>query len=89
MIKRLFKNFIVVSSRSRQRSITIGTLYNKNLEINCVIPEECVYFSILANWTRKCDHAGVRFELSLGIVEFEINLYDSRHWDYDKNTWSK
>ena len=35
----------------------------------------------------RCDHAG--FKLMLGLFGYttELNLYDTRHWDYDKNTW--
>ena len=37
--------------------------------------------------TARSDHAGVSFEV--GLLGFSINfrLYDTRHWDYDKNSW--
>ena len=36
----------------------------------------------------RCDHAGVKFMFSLFGYSIEFNLYDTRHWDYEKNTWA-
>ena len=35
------------------------------------------------------DHAG--FQLGLGLFSWTLRFqfYDTRHWDYDKNTWVK
>lgn len=35
------------------------------------------------------DHAGPEFHLGLFGFHFRTKLYDSRHWDYDKNSWIK
>jgi hypothetical protein len=35
----------------------------------------------------RCDHAGVKFMFSLFGYTIELNLYDTRHWDYDNKTW--
>ena len=39
-------------------------------------------------WTRCQDHAGI--EIGIGIFGYGVSfrMYDTRHWDYDKNTWS-
>ena len=39
------------------------------------------------NWTTRCDHAGIKLELGLFGYELAFNLYDSRHWNYEKGTW--
>lgn len=46
-------------------------------------------FSFHIEWTRMRDHAG--FELTMTIFGFMIhfNIYDCRHWNYDKNCWQK
>lgn len=39
------------------------------------------------DWKTKCDHAGVKFELGLFGYSIVFYLYDSRHWNYEKNDW--
>jgi len=38
-------------------------------------------------WTLQGDHAGVRIMLGVVGYETELAFYDTRHWDYDVNTW--
>lgn len=38
-------------------------------------------------FTTRGDHAGVRLMLGLFGYEAEFNFYDTRHWDYETNTW--
>jgi hypothetical protein len=38
-------------------------------------------------WNIRCDHAGVLLDLSLFRHFFIINLYDNRHWNYDKDRY--
>jgi len=33
------------------------------------------------------DHGGVRVMLGLFGFSSELHFYDTRHWDYEKNTW--
>jgi hypothetical protein len=33
------------------------------------------------------DHAGLDFCLGLFGYVFRVNIYDNRHWDYEKNEW--
>lgn len=42
-----------------------------------------VYFMLNFN----CDHAGIKFNISLFGYTLEYTVYDTRHWDYDNNTW--
>jgi hypothetical protein len=48
-----------------------STLFELNIEIN---------------W-RGRDHAGPRFEIILFGLFFGIQMYDSRHWNYEQNRW--
>ena len=36
-----------------------------------------------------CDHASLGFSLTIFGFMVDAKIYDSRHWDYDKNTWKK
>jgi hypothetical protein len=36
----------------------------------------------------RCDHAGFKFMFSLLGYSTEFNLYDTRHWDDEKNKWA-
>jgi len=38
-------------------------------------------------WTLQGDHAGVRIMLGLLGYDVELQFYDTRHWNYDANTW--
>lgn len=39
------------------------------------------FFEFKLNWTRKCDHAGPEFTLSvLKLFWLNIKIYDNRHW---------
>jgi len=37
--------------------------------------------------TFQSDHAGARLMLGLFGYEVELDFYDTRHWNYDQNTW--
>ena len=39
------------------------------------------------HWTLQGDHAGVRLMLGVFGYEVELQFYDTRHWNYDTNTW--
>lgn len=40
-------------------------------------------------WTRKSDHAGFRFEITIFGHMFIFYTYDQRHWDDENNDWCK
>lgn len=44
-------------------------------------------FDFEFSWTRNCDHAGISFKLGLFGYLVEARLYDTRHWDDEKNQW--
>lgn len=35
------------------------------------------------------DHAGLRLTLGLLGYEFDLNVYDTRHWDDENRCWEK
>jgi hypothetical protein len=39
-------------------------------------------------YTRNCDHAGLQLMFGLLGVAIEFSIYDTRHWDWDKNEYS-
>ena len=43
------------------------------------------FISFDIDWSRKCDHAGFRFSLIILGLMIHFNIYDTRHWNYDKN----
>ena len=44
-------------------------------------------FKINLDITRRCNHHGITFELSLFNVNFDFNKYDIRHWDDELNDY--
>jgi len=43
------------------------------------------YFQICK--TKETDHAGLWIEFDIFGIEFNYRKYDTKHWDYDKETW--
>lgn len=38
---------------------------------------------------RGSDHAGPRLDIEVCGYCFDLNFYNTRHWDYDIGTWQK
>lgn len=38
-------------------------------------------------YTVRQDHAGLRIVVGLFGYECQLNIYDTRHWDYEKQQW--
>ena len=63
---------------------------NKSIEIQLdLFPnDETTIFSCEFRINQKTDHAGVGFFFELyKLFYFHIQLYDKRHWDYEKKCW--
>jgi len=45
------------------------------------------YFDFHLSFTRKTDHAGFRFGFDIIGFSFNLEIYDSRHWNYENNKW--
>jgi len=44
-------------------------------------------FEVSFDWSRRRDHAGVRFTLTILWFSFDIVFYDCRHWDEENDDW--
>jgi len=44
-------------------------------------------FDLNTYWNRKVDHAGFIFMITIFGCCFHFNIYDYRHWNYEKNCW--
>ena len=60
---------------------------NKHWELQ--IDKTSDIIAVDVRYSIRQDHAG--FFVTLGLFGYEaiLNIYDSRHWDYDTNTWVK
>lgn len=58
---------------------------NKAWEFN--IYRTATIFSNRLELTMNRDHAGLRLEIGLLGYEVEFQIYDVRHWNYEKKEW--
>mgnify|MGYP000663069544 CR=1 FL=1 len=45
----------------------------------------CQVFNFEVEWSKRCDHAGFHFNITLWLVFIDITFCDTRRWDYDNN----
>ena len=70
------------------REINFKITTNKYVSLDCKrYIQEWSWFEAVVKITRKCDHAGVSIYLEAFRFCISFNLYDVRHWDYDKDKW--
>ena len=81
-----FRNKKVLSISTS--GLYIGLPFHKGLEITLNFSKAFVGIYTCFCWSRKCDHAGVRFDFNTGLVDFYINLYDGRHWNEEAGRWN-
>lgn len=65
------------------KSKRIGS--NKAFEFNVYKTHDIVEFDLTV--TANCDHAGVNLLTGLFGYTIELHWYDTRHWDYENQTW--
>lgn len=58
---------------------------HKYIELQCI--KNCNLLRFEFEFTVKQDHAGLNLELGLFGYEVHFTFYDSRHWNYESNTW--
>lgn len=58
---------------------------NKAIEFEGGIHKEWSWFEFIFKLTRKCDHAGLDFRVEILGFWLSLNIYDGRHWNYDKD----
>lgn len=59
----------------------------KYFEVEFCSHKEWNYFDLDISWTRKQDHAGLKLDFELLGLNLVIQVYDSRHWDYENDEW--
>lgn len=89
---RFLNDFIAVSldttgkDRPFYSGITLGTVFNKALEIEVEYSKVAwQLFHIGFSLSLKGDHCGPSFDLSILGFEFNIQIYDCRHWNWEAN----
>lgn len=61
---------------------------NKYLEVELNWEKEYwSYYEFIFSWTRKQDHAGIKFIAGVYKLHFNFDIYDRRHWNYGTNKW--
>jgi len=60
---------------------------NKAVEFNGYCTNHI--FNIDFNFKPAGDHGGVHIMLGLFGYDIELHFYDTRHWNYETNTWEK
>jgi len=60
---------------------------NKFWELQITTLWEGPYFNFHFEWSKKCDHAGLQILIEIHKFMFDFKIYDSRHWDWDNNTY--
>jgi len=67
------------------KSGEISKKYHKYWEVQCTNMFDTGYFKLNINWSRKQDHAGFLFLFEFFDFMLMFQIYDNRHWDYEKN----
>lgn len=63
------------------------TLDNRGCYFGIILLSCLFLLEIDGRW--RDDHAGISLRIGLFGLEFDINLYDTRHWDFDNETYEK
>lgn len=78
---------------TKDRFKNLGSLHGKISKHKAWELEHTFYDGMLLDlnlkFTTKGDHAGLNIELGLLGYSIHFTVYDTRHWDYEKNTWVK
>lgn len=82
-------------NKNVDKSISLQKLYfafenNLNFEMFSYSHIFKFYFSffniinINIDWSRRTDHAGFDFSMTILFIDINYNYYDIRHWNYDE-----
>ena len=59
----------------------------KNKVAEVQVSRSNVLFNTTLRWSMNSDHAGINLQLGIISYEIEMQIYDSRHWDYQNRCW--
>jgi len=62
---------------------------NKFVEFEIMWVKHWNWFTFLMEWTRKQDHPGIHIELEVIGLVIDFCFRDSRHWDYEKDSYTQ
>ena len=62
---------------------------NKTLELQSGIWKYWSYFDFRISADRHTDHAGFYFDIQIFGLYFIFQIYDNRHWNFEKDEWQK
>lgn len=66
---------------------TSSRLIGKNKAVEANLYRTNSIFNIEFRFSIRGSHAGLRLIVGLLGFEGEFYFYDTRHWDYEKDTW--
>ena len=76
----------------------LSKMYFAGLDFSIQLFSEDTYFQFYMDlyilkldidFSRRCDHQGLRLDFSLFNVNFDFSRYDIRHWDDETNDYQK
>lgn len=73
-------DFVFYQSLSENKGIEIELCFDKSLDFT-----EFLHFYLSLN--HKTDHAGFHWHTQIPFGFFNIDIQDSRHWNYEENRW--
>jgi hypothetical protein len=61
---------------------------NKAWEVDVTVyPSDLLHLEV--RYTKEEDHAGLTLTFGLFGVSLDFMIYDTRHWNYEKNSWEE
>ena len=62
---------------------------HKHWEIEGIFDKDIILRFDLGTHLWGSDHAGPNLSIGVLFFELHINIYDSRHWSHETNTWAE
>ena len=99
MIKNFYYKMIELSQlKTLEIQFYLCQMYFDGLEFSIQILKDKTYFQFYLDlyllklnldFSRRCDHQGIRLNFSIFNVNFDFTKYDIRHWDDELNDYQK
>lgn len=62
-------------------------MLTKHKAVEASVYKDTTIITVSLDYSIRQDHAGLRIVIGLFGYECQIQIYDTRHWDYEKNQW--
>jgi hypothetical protein len=89
---------IPVNNKTQEAQVNLHLYFNPSFEFKFDLAQDdtnifnfyidlfgLFFFQICKN--KKTDHAGFFFNIKILGLEFDYNKHDTRHWDWENDTW--